>query len=90
MKATLLALSGVVLVLVAGAFAWSAYDYSRICTKCLATQHVVEQRIMGLTLRTTTSEGEKEEDYERIYGRTCEHVFHQGGYGRRSLPLLPW
>ena len=88
MKAALLAISLGVIVLIGSAVAWTTYDYSIICTKCLASKHVEEQRLLGLTFRRATSEGESGEDYQRVYSRPCVHVFHRGGFGRRTLLLI--
>lgn len=68
--------------------AWSTYDYGLQCTKCLAGKHVVEQQLFGLTVLRGTEDRERAADYERIFGRPCEHVFRKGGFGRGSHSLL--
>ena len=85
MKGALLAVFGIVIVAITGAAAWSEYGYSIVCTKCLATKHATEQRFFGLTIRTAVSPLGGGQDYEGVYGRPCDHVFHQGGCGKTHL-----
>jgi hypothetical protein len=67
---------------ICGAFgAWTTFDYSLDCTKCLASKHVVEQKAFGITISHSTEDEDKGEDYPRIFGHPCEHVFRKGGFG---------
>ena len=88
MKPALLAVLGTVIVAIIGVAAWSEYGYSIVCTKCLATKHAAEQRIFGLTIRTTLSALEGGQDYVGVFGRPCDHVFHRGGFETWHLFLI--
>lgn len=65
-------------------FGWSSYDYSLQCTKCLADKHVVENCFLGVTYSSSTKDRDPAKDYQRIFGRPCEHLFHKGGFGRST------
>ncbi|MBN8459230.1 MAG: hypothetical protein J0M04_15470 [Verrucomicrobia bacterium] len=88
MKAALLAIFGIIIVAIIGVAAWSEYGYSIVCTKCLATKHATEQRFFGLTIRTTVSPIGGGQNYEGVFGRPCDHVFHRGGWGTMHLGFI--
>lgn len=68
--------------------AWTTIDYGLRCTKCLTDQHVVEQRFFGITFARSAKARTPPADYERIFGRPCEHVFRKGGFGWGTHGLL--
>ena len=68
--------------------AWTTFDYNLKCAKCLASKHVVEQQLFGITVSRTTKDMDPAADYQRIFGHPCEHVFRKGGFGRGWHSLL--
>src|SRR4051812_126650 len=62
--------------------AWTSYDYSICCTKCLLGEHVVGQRFLGISFRTTTVRSPAA-DYEKIHGQRCQHIFRKYGWTGR-------
>lgn len=62
----------------------STYDYTLNCAKCLAQKHVVEKQLLGFPFTRKTSPLHEERNYQTIFGRPCEHVFREGGFGHSS------
>lgn len=68
--------------------AWGRYDYGVRCSKCLAKKHVVEWQFLGIPLTRRTQDQKGAQNYEGVFGRPCEHVLRQGGFGRTSISLF--
>jgi hypothetical protein len=64
--------------------AWTTWDYGLDCTKCLAEGRVVEEHVFGFVVFRRTTFAPPPTDYERIFGRPCEHEFRRGGFGRTA------
>ena len=62
----------------------TTWDYGLDCTKCLAEGRVVEERVFGFVVFRRTTFEPPPTDYERIFGRPCEHEFRRGGFGRQA------
>ena len=54
---------------------WSTYDYGLHCTRCALRKRVVEKHLFGCTVYRREGEATPAQDYERLFGHPCEHVF---------------
>jgi hypothetical protein len=75
--------AGTLLLLAAGG-AWTTWDCSFHCAKCLAHEHVTEEQILGLAVVRRTTFEPAPPDYERLFGRPCAHEFRRVGIGRET------
>ena len=60
---------------------WLTYDYGLHCTRCLLDRHVIEKRLFGYTVSRRETVRTPAQDYERLFGHPCKHVFRTGGTG---------
>ena len=85
MKTALLTILGIAIFYACALLARSTYSCELVCSRCLATQHVYEERLLGLPLQTRTTDGEPGEDYQSVFGHSCDHAFHRGGFGLQTI-----
>jgi hypothetical protein len=67
---------------------WQTYDYGLQCTKCVLDRYIVEKRLFGITIFRRETVQTPARDYERLFGKACDHIFRKGGFGRTTGILL--